>query len=191
MVYRRFRIAAWLGHSRWFIGVVLGAQALALLLAFSPSSSRSATAADHAAGQLRSPMVEVSGRVVAVGVGVVGVREAGGEQPVAFMVNGQTRVKRAGDAAPVSALRAGDAVRMTVDGRTGVVQALRAAPRANGPLPSHHDLSWIAALTIVGAASIVFARARRGAWLTAGQIESMRSLGRLRWPGESAMPIGR
>lgn len=191
MVYRRSRVLSSLCHSRLMLGAAAGALVLAVTLLIASLSPGRATAANPSSATPRSPMVEISGRVVAIGAGVLGVRETGGQQPVAFMVDGRTRVVRDGEAAVVDDLRAGDAIRMTVDGRTGRVEALRAAPRATGPLPSRHDVAWIAALTIVGAASVLFARASRGARRTGSQIDAMRPVRRLRWSGESWMPVSR
>lgn len=191
MVYRRSRVLSSLCHSRLMLGVAAGALVLAVTLITASLSPSGATAVNPSSATPRSPMVEISGRVVAVSAGVLGVRETGGRQPVAFMVDGGTRVVRDGEAAIVNDLRAGDAIRMTVDGRTGRVDALRAAPRATGRLPSRHDVSWIAALTIVGAASVLFSRASRGARRTVGQIDAMRPVHRLRWSGESWIPVSR
>jgi hypothetical protein len=190
MMHRRSRVQPLFQHARLMTCFVGGAFAVAVMLLISSSLPGGATAADRSQVVFRSPTVEISGRVVAVGAGVVGIRETGSRDPVAFMVDSGTRVVRDGDAVTVSDLRSGDAVRMTVDGRTGYVDALRAAPRATGPLPSRHDVAWIAALTIVTAASVLFARARRGAWLTISQIEAMRPVRRFRWSGESSMPVG-
>lgn len=103
--------------------------------------------------------VQVSGTVVAAGDGLLGVHEAHAVAPVSFTLGGDALLIRDGAAAEVDDLRAGDHVRMTVDGRTGRILQLRADPVAAGWRTRLDTLGPLAALALV--ASLGFLAARR------------------------------
>jgi len=137
--------------------------------------------------------VEVSGRVVAVGGGLLGVLEHGGAHPVAFMTDAGTHAERNGQTVAVAALRPGDAVRLTADARNGRVAAVSGrSAAATGVGPLRQPLAVLAPLALVAAAAVLFARARRRAWCTVGQVESLRPKRSFAWPAptRTAVPGG-
>ena len=77
--------------------------------------------------------VAVEGSVVGAGDGLIALVERGAESPVAFPVNADASLTRDGQIVPLDALRVGDTVRMTIDGRTGEVLRLHAIPAASSP----------------------------------------------------------
>lgn len=109
--------------------------------------------------------VEVSGTVVMNGDSRLGVLERGSDAAVAFMVNETTTVVRNGRSATVADLRPGDSVRMTVDGRTGQVVAMRSVPAGAATLLGRQALAWLAPTALVVVASVLFARRRAAGWL--------------------------
>ena len=74
--------------------------------------------------------IAIEGRVVGAGNGLVAILERGGDAPVAFPVNDGASLMRSGQAVSLEDLRVGDAVRMTIDGRSGQVLRLHATPSA-------------------------------------------------------------
>jgi hypothetical protein len=72
--------------------------------------------------------VAVEGTVVGASDGLVALTEDGSSQPVAFSVSSATNLVRDGQNVPLEALRAGDSVRMTIDGSSGQVLRLHATP---------------------------------------------------------------
>jgi len=159
----------WLGPSFSFapLAVALGLAALALLgLLARPvvAAVSSIPAAQPAAQDAAAPppvVVPITGEVVAFADGLLGVREDGGERPVAFTVTGQTAVTRGGTAAAPADLRPGDRVAMAVDPRTGTVLSLDVRPVAAGG-PSN-GAALLAALGLVAAAGVLVARRRAAA----------------------------
>jgi hypothetical protein len=88
--------------------------------------------------------------------------ERGAESPVAFSVGPDARLLRGEEPVPLEALRAGDTVRLTIDGRSGSVLRLHAAP-VSGPafmssarVPGSAAL--LAALGLIGGATALAIR---------------------------------
>lgn len=73
-------------------------------------------------------LVPVTGTVTMVNERLVGVIESHASSAVGFNVDTATLVTRDGEAAPISALRPGDQVAMTVDARTGQIVHLQSEP---------------------------------------------------------------
>lgn len=73
-------------------------------------------------------LVPVTGTVTMVSENLVGVIETHASSAVGFNVDAATLVTRDGEAAPISALRPGDPVAMTVDARTGQIIHLQSEP---------------------------------------------------------------
>lgn len=93
--------------------------------------------------------VTVEGTLVGAGDGLVALVEHGAESPVAFSVGPDARLLRGEEAVALEALRAGDTVRMTIDGRSGSVLQLHAAPMS-GP-------AFLPAIRVPGAAALLAA----------------------------------
>lgn len=118
------------------------------------------SAPGEAAAAVAAPLVPVGGTIVAVGDGLLGVQEASTSTAVSFMLGAETLLTRDGEAAAVDDLRAGDRVRMTVDGRTGQILQLR-ADAAGGAWTKRLDtLGPIAALAWIVTVGILVARYR-------------------------------
>lgn len=73
-------------------------------------------------------LVPITGTVTMVSENLVGVIETHASSAVGFNVDAATLVTRDGEAAPISALRPGDPVAMTVDARTGQIVHLQSEP---------------------------------------------------------------
>lgn len=118
-------------------------------------------AADDAAstGPSAPVPVEINGKVVAVRGDQLGVLEAGAEQPVAFTFRPETRIERGGERVAASELHPGDTIRMTIDGRSGTIDIVRAAPQSD-PFGAAGTATWLVPLVVVTAA-ITFARVCR------------------------------
>ena len=106
--------------------------------------------------------VTVEGTLVGASDGLVALVEHGAESPVAFSVGPDARLLRSEEAVPLEALRAGDSVRLTIDGRSGSVLRLHAAP-VSGPafLPSVQvpgTAALLAALGLIGGATALAIR---------------------------------
>lgn len=92
-------------------------------------------------------LARVEGTVAAVGEGLLAVRESGSADPVAFPAGADALVTRDGVAVDLPALRAGDAVRMTIDASTGRLLQLEADPSPRG---------WTDRVTVLGPGAAVF-----------------------------------
>jgi hypothetical protein len=106
--------------------------------------------------------VAVEGTLVGASDGLVALVEHGAESPVAFSVGPDARLVRGEEPVPLEALRAGDTVRLTIDGRSGSVLRLHAAP-VSGPafLPSVQvpgAAALLAALGLIGGATALAIR---------------------------------
>jgi hypothetical protein len=96
------------------------------------------------------------------GDGLVALVEHGSDSPVAFSVGQDSRLVRGEEPIPLEALRAGDTVRLTIDGRSGSVLRLHAAP-VSGPafLPAARvpgTAALLAALGLIGGAAALAIR---------------------------------
>ena len=141
-------------------------------------------------------LVKTSGTVVARGGGLLGVRELGGDEPVAFMVGDQTALTRDGVAATLADLREGDRVQLLIDGRTGEALEVRAEPRPASATRGRDAFGLLAALALIAAAAVLFARRRVTAWPARGRAAARRPLVAgwsrgLGLPGRGAMVAGR
>ena len=121
-------------------------------------------------------LVKTSGTVVARGGGLLGVRELGGDEPVAFMVGDRTAIMRNGAGATLTDLREGDRVLLLVDGRTGQAIEVRAEPRPSPATRGRDALGLLAALALIAAAAVLFARRRVAVWPTVGRAAARRPL---------------
>ena len=79
--------------------------------------------------------VTVEGTLVGASAGLIAVVEHDAESPVAFTVSQDSRLVRGEEGVPLEALRAGDTVRMTIDGRSGSVLRLHAVPSSQPVFP--------------------------------------------------------
>jgi hypothetical protein len=106
--------------------------------------------------------VTVEGSLVAAGDGTVALVEHGSDAPVAFGLSTDTQFLRQGQSVAVDALRSGDAVRMTIDGRTGTVLRLSASPAAGPAILVSGEAALLAALgLIVGATALAIRNLER------------------------------
>ncbi|MFN8593277.1 MAG: hypothetical protein U0031_17620 [Thermomicrobiales bacterium] len=100
--------------------------------------------------------VAIDGTLVGVNPNTIAVQESGSDAPVAFLLSADTRVVREGQPVSLSSLANGDAVRMTVDGRTGSILRLHATP-ATPPFQVPGIVALLASLGLIaGAAALVF-----------------------------------
>ena len=99
--------------------------------------------------------VTVEGTLVGAGDGLVALVEHGSDGPVAFRLSTDTQFVRQGQPVVVDALHEGDAVRMTIDGRTGTILRLHADPVAGPAIRVSGEAALLAALgLIVGATAL-------------------------------------
>jgi hypothetical protein len=152
------------GSARTLAAILLTALlASALTVRWSDASATGVTVvAPGAAAAVTAVPVTVEGTLVGASDGLVALVEHGAESPVAFSVGGDARLVRGDEAVPLEALRAGDTVRLTIDGRSGSVLRLHAAP-VSGPafLPSGRvpgAAALLAALGLIGGATALAVR---------------------------------
>ena len=143
--------------------VVTALLASALTVRWSDASATGITvfAPENGAAVAAVP-VTVEGTLVGAGDGLVALVERGSDSPVAFSVGQDSRLVRGEEPIPLDALRAGDTVRLTIDGRSGSVLRLHAAP-VSGPafLPAARvpgTAALLAALGLIGGATALAIR---------------------------------
>lgn len=150
---------------RWLVATLL------TLLAVSFQVVHAARATDSgavASGATRAPApaqaavpvlpVDVRGTIVASRDGLLGIHEDGATAPVSFPLDDRALLVRDGSAAAIDDLRTGDVVRMTIDGQTGRVLQLRAAP-ADGRWRDQLDTAGpLAAVALVVALGLLARR---------------------------------
>jgi hypothetical protein len=143
--------------------VVTALLASALTVRWSDASATGITvfAPENGAAVAAVP-VTVEGTLVGAGDGLVALVEHGSDSPVAFSVGQDSRLVRGEEPIPLDALRAGDTVRLTIDGRSGSVLRLHAAP-VSGPafLPAARvpgTAALLAALGLIGGAAALAIR---------------------------------
>jgi hypothetical protein len=143
--------------------VVTALLASALTVRWSDASATGITvfAPENGAAMAAVP-VTVEGTLVGAGDGLVALVEHGSDSPVAFSVGQDSRLVRGEEPIPLDALRAGDTVRLTIDGRSGSVLRLHAAP-VSGPafLPAARvpgTAALLAALGLIGGATALAIR---------------------------------
>jgi len=146
------------GSARTLAAIVLTALlASALTVRWSDASANGVTVfTPQAESAVAAVPVTVEGTLVGASDGLIALVEHGAKSPVAFSVSQDARLVRGEESVPLEALRAGDSVRVTVDGRSGSVLRLHAAP-VSGPafLPSARvpgTAAFLAALGLIGGA---------------------------------------
>jgi hypothetical protein len=97
--------------------------------------------------------VAVEGTVVGASDGVIALVERGAESPVAFPVAEEATVVRGSERVPLDALRAGDTVRLTIDGLSGTVLQLHAVPVAAPAFQVPGAAALLAALGLIAGAT--------------------------------------
>lgn len=104
--------------------------------------------------------VSVEGTLVGASDGLVAVIEHDAQSPVAFTVSPDSRLVRGEEGVPLESLRAGDTVRMTIDGRSGSVLRLHAVPASQPafPLQVPGAAALLAALGLIGGAAALAIR---------------------------------
>jgi hypothetical protein len=152
------------GSARTLAAIVLTALlASAMTVRWSDASANGVTVfAPQAESVVAAVPVTVEGTLVGASDGLVALVEHGAESPVAFSVGQDARLVRGEEPVPIEALRAGDTVRLTIDGRSGSVLRLHAAP-VSGPafLPSARvpgAAAFLAALGLIGGATALAVR---------------------------------
>lgn len=105
--------------------------------------------------------VAVTGEVLGPVPGGIAIQEPQGLGPVAFPAAAGLEVTRDGVSVPLTELRAGDTVRMTVDGRTGaLLRADAEAPRP--PVAPSGEAALLASVGLIGAGALLVSRRRQG-----------------------------
>lgn len=124
--------------------------ASALTVRWSDAAATGATIFTPERGAIVAAMpVTVEGLIVGAGDGLVALVEKGAAAPVAFTVSADAQIVRGDENVPLDALRVGDSVRVTIDGMTGSVYRLHAAPVGSSVFPPRISGS-IALLAAVG-----------------------------------------
>jgi hypothetical protein len=152
------------GSARTLAAIVLTALlASALTVRWSDASANGITVFTPEIGAAVAAVpVTVEGTLIGASDGLVALVEHGAESPVAFSVGPDARLLRGEEAVPLEALRAGDTVRLTIDGRSGSVLRLHAAPVSHPAfLPSVQvpgTAALLAALGLIGGAAALAIR---------------------------------
>src|SRR5215211_6239055 len=153
-----------MSSARTLAAIVLTALlASALTVRWSDASATGITVfTPHAGAAVIAVPVTVEGTLVGASDGFVALVEHGADSPVAFSVGQDAQLVRGEEAVPLESLRAGDTVRMTIDGRSGSVLRLHAAPVV-GPafLPAPRvpgAVAFMAALGLIGGATALAIR---------------------------------
>jgi predicted regulator of Ras-like GTPase activity (Roadblock/LC7/MglB family) len=149
-----------LGSARTLAAIVVTALlASALTVRWSDALATSATAVTPTIGLAAVELpVNIEGTLIRAGDGLVALVEHGADAAVAFPIREEAQLMRAGEAAPLDALRVGDTVRMTIDGRTGQVLYLQATPPAGPAFHVPGTAAFLAALGLIGGATALAIR---------------------------------
>ena len=151
-----------LGSTRTLAAIILTALlASAITVRWSDASATGATVFTPEIGALVTAMpVTVEGTLVGASDGLVALVEHGAESPVAFSVGQEAQLIRGEERVPLEALRAGDTVRLTIDGRSGGVLRLHAAPVSGPAFPVQVPgaAALLAALGLIGGATALAIR---------------------------------
>ena len=102
--------------------------------------------------------VSVHGTLVGADAQLIAIQEAGGQTPVAFTLGDDATLLRDGNAVSVDALRPGDAIRMTIDGRSVHVLQLQADPVVSSPFHVPGAAALLAALGLIAGATALAVR---------------------------------
>jgi hypothetical protein len=134
------------------------------LVAFTLAATASLATAEAAPAPARFAVdtdeIVVSGTVVGVGEGMIGVQEANGAEPVAFPITPGATLSRDGAPAVLADLRQNDPVHLTVDRASGSVRQI-IAESATTPLFQPSDrVAAVAFLGFVAGALALIARRR-------------------------------
>jgi hypothetical protein len=147
------------GSARTLAAIILTALlASAVTVRWSDASATGVTVFTPETGAAVAAVpVTVEGRLIGASDGLVALVEYGADSPVAFSVGQEAQLVRGEERVPLEALRTGDTVRMTIDGRSGSVLRLHAAP-VSGPafMPAVRvpgAVAFIAALGLIGGAT--------------------------------------
>ena len=105
--------------------------------------------------------VVISGTVVGVGDGLIGIQEAAGVEPVAFPLAAETTLTRDGAPAVLADLRQDDPVHLTVDRASGTVRQVVAESAPRPPFQPSDGLAAFAFLGFVAGALVLASRRRR------------------------------
>ena len=153
-----------LGSARTLAAIVVTALlASALTVRWSDASATGVTVFTPETGAAVTAVpVTVEGELIGAGDGLIALVERGAESPVAFSVGQDAHLVRGAEAVPLEALRAGDIVRLTIDGRSGSVLRLHAAPSSGSAfLPAARvpgAAALLAALGLIGGATALAIR---------------------------------
>jgi hypothetical protein len=147
------------GSARTLAAIVVTALlASALTVRWSDASATGVTVFTPETGAAVSAVpVTVEGKLIGASDGLVALVEHGADSPVAFSVGQEAQLVRGEENVPLEALRTGDTVRMTIDGRSGSVLRLHASP-VSGPafLPAMRvpgAVAFMAALGLIAGAT--------------------------------------
>jgi hypothetical protein len=160
-MYEHRPAASWstrlLGSARTLTAIVLTALlASALMARWTDVSATGANAFVPSSNVAVAGIpVTIEGAIVGAGEGKVAVIERNSETPVAFPVADDATVMRDGQNVPLDALRVGDTVRVTIDGRSGTALRLHAAPATSPALGIHvtGTAALLAALGLIAGAT--------------------------------------
>jgi hypothetical protein len=145
-----------LGSARTLVAIVLTALlASALTVHWSDALATSGARAEFPATAIP---VTVEGTLVAAGDGLVALIERGSETPVAFTLSTDSQLMRQGQSVSTDTLRAGDSVRMTIDGRSGTVLQLQADTAAEPAFQVPGAAALLAALGLIAGATALAIR---------------------------------
>ncbi len=152
------------GSVRTLAAIILTALlASALTVHWSDASATGVTVFTPESGAAVAAVpITVEGTLVGASDGLVALVEHGADSPVAFSVGQEAHLVRGEERVPLEALRAGDTVRMTIDGRSGSVLRLHAAPGSGAAfLPAVRvpgAVAFMAALGLIGGATALAIR---------------------------------
>ena len=150
------------GSARTLAAIILTALlASAVTVRWSDASATGVTDfAPESGAAVAAVPVTVEGTLVGASDGLVALVEHGAESPVAFTVGQDAQLVRGEERVPLETLRAGDVVRLTIDGRSGSVLRLHAAPAPGPafPLQVPGVAAFLAALGLIGGATALTIR---------------------------------
>jgi hypothetical protein len=148
------------GSARTLVAIVITAVlASALTVRWSDASATGSVAVPTGfSAAVTTIPVSVEGTLVGAGNGLVAIVEDGAESPVAFPIAESAQMVRQGQSVPLDALRAGDSVRMTIDGLTGNVLRLSAEPVTAAPFQVSGSVALMAAIGLIGGATALAIR---------------------------------
>jgi H+/Cl- antiporter ClcA len=143
-------------HASPLMTLVTGLCVLLALAAFTlAATSAPATAEtgpEPAKFALSNDEMIVSGTVVGIGDGLIGVQEANGAAPVAFPVVSRATMSRAGEPVALNELRQHEPVHLTIDRNTGVVLQIVADPSPGLMFQPSNEMAAFALLGLIAGA---------------------------------------